>query len=1055
MTGCYHPSLRRSIAKAIVGSVLLCAAWTYSALAAEPLADSAAARAYAAAAALQNRQLYELAADEWGRFLEKHPQDARADLAHYYRGVCLFQTKQYEPAAGEFRAVVVGHPKSQQLEAAYYQLGLALYRHGQANHAEAYVQAAEALALLAQKFPQSKRLPAATFYRGEALYGGGDKPGAIAEYERFLKSYPQHELAPEALYALTVSQDEVGQGALAAQSARRFLETYPQHRLAAEVRLRLAQIWIADGKAVDAEALLAKAAESDSPLADLALLKQAESVESRGDWLKAAALYGSLTGRFTKSRYRGVAQLGAGRSLYRGGEAAKARKHLAPLLDDPPQAETADAAHWMAQILLQAKQPAEAVLLIDRVLPGAGHSLATGQLAIDRGDALAAVAERRQEAVAQYLQMARDYPEHPLAPRALYLAAFTAHQMGDFARAVELAADVTGRFPQDSYAADAGFVAAESLLQLGRNAEARARLAALVRDNPKNASAPRWALREAWAAYLDKQPREAIELVKSWNDRWVDAAQRAEALYLAGIAHIELKETAEGIQSLRESWDTNRDWRQADEALMALAEAEQKSGELAVARKTLETLIERFAESALLDRAYLKLGDVTLAVGDNAAARAAYERIVRQWPDGPQTPLARLGLGWTLLKLGDHSQCVTTVTLLFEPAADAALARRARYVRAVANYELKQYPAAIGDLQSVLAAMPEGGERSDARYMLGLCQSAQGDATGASATFGALLADDPNYGAADRATYELAWARRSAGQVAESQQAFATLAERFPQSPLAGEARFQQAEIDYEAQRYAEATGAYAKALELAGEGELGEKSAHKAGWANFRLGKFDEAREAFERQRATWPQGALAADASFMLGEIAFQQERWDEALAALVAAEGMSDPEFRAAALLHAAQAAAQLKDFARSGELAARCASEFPKSARLPDAIYAQGWAAQNQDQSDAALALYQQVIDATDAEIAAQARFMMGEIQFARGQHAEAVRDFFKVAYGYRHAKWQAAAHYEAGRCFEVLQKQDQARKSYQEVVDKFPQSEQAAAARERLSALAAG
>ena len=36
-------------------------------------------------------------------------------------------------------------------------------------------------------------------------------------------------------------------------------------------------------------------------------------------------------------------------------------------------------------------------------------------------------------------------------------------------------------------------------------------------------------------------------------------------------------------------------------------------------------------------------------------------------------------------------------------------------------------------------------------------------------------------------------------------------------------------------------------------------------------------------------------------------------------------------------------------------------------------------------------------------------------------------------------WQAAAHYEAGQLLlEVLNKMDQARKSYQEVVDKHPQ-----------------
>ena len=45
-----------------------------------------------------------------------------------------------------------------------------------------------------------------------------------------------------------------------------------------------------------------------------------------------------------------------------------------------------------------------------------------------------------------------------------------------------------------------------------------------------------------------------------------------------------------------------------------------------------------------------------------------------------------------------------------------------------------------------------------------------------------------------------------------------------------------------------------------------------------------------------------------------------------------------------------------------------------------------------------------------------------------------------------------AHFEAGRCFEVLGKKQQAIKSYQEVVKNHPESDQAAAAAQRLEQL---
>ena len=57
-------------------------------------------------------------------------------------------------------------------------------------------------------------------------------------------------------------------------------------------------------------------------------------------------------------------------------------------------------------------------------------------------------------------------------------------------------------------------------------------------------------------------------------------------------------------------------------------------------------------------------------------------------------------------------------------------------------------------------------------------------------------------------------------------------------------------------------------------------------------------------------------------------------------------SAKDFQALALLHAGQAAGQLKQWDKSLELARPGASEqFPDSPYLPEALYEQGWAQQN--------------------------------------------------------------------------------------------------------------
>ena len=70
-----------------------------------------AGREYAAAAALQNRQQYELAAQEWAQFLKSYPQDARAPRARHYLGLCQLKNQQYAAAAQTFSALLASAGK--------------------------------------------------------------------------------------------------------------------------------------------------------------------------------------------------------------------------------------------------------------------------------------------------------------------------------------------------------------------------------------------------------------------------------------------------------------------------------------------------------------------------------------------------------------------------------------------------------------------------------------------------------------------------------------------------------------------------------------------------------------------------------------------------------------------------------------------------------------------------------------------------------------------------------------------------------------------------------
>jgi TolA-binding protein len=346
--------------------------------------------------------------------------------------------------------------------------------------------------------------------------------------------------------------------------------------------------------------------------------------------------------------------------------------------------------------------------------------------------------------------------------------------------------------------------------------------------------------------------------------------------------------------------------------------------------------------------------------------------------------------------------------------------------------------------------------------VLGLAQEGAQRFANAAKTFESLLEGDPSYSGVDKALYELAWSRKSAGQEDGAAEAFGKLAREHGDSPLAPESWFNVGEYQYHQKKdYKAAAVAYYSAATKAGKGELAEKAGHKLGWAYFQEQDYSKAKQAFDSQLASYPSGSLAADAAFMIGESLFKQGQYEPALAALEKALGTkpSSADFTALALLHAGQSAAQLKRWEESAKLLVRLQKEFADSPHVVEAMYEEGWARQNLDQLGDALKLYETVADKTDAVVGARARFMMGEVLFTQANHKEAIRNYFKVIYGYgdiqapaAYKTWQANATYEAARCFEVLKNAEQAKKLYNELLVKYPDNDKAASAKERLKQL---
>ncbi len=1014
--------------------------------------SAAATRQYAAAVALQNRGVFDLAAAEWTKFIEAHPEHPRLPNAHLHLGVCRLKLDQFDQAAKSFETVMESFPDSDVLEAAHFYLGVAQYTLGQQENPEMYDAAAATFEQLLEKFPESRHAPQAVFYRGECLYARDKKEPAAAMYARLVEAYPESDLAADAMYALGVTQEELGRFAEAGKTYDAFLEKFEEHALRTEVIMRRGETLFMQKQYGPAAQWLAVAAGREGfPLADHATMRQAAALAMQQKYAEAAALYGTVPAKFPESQSADAARLEGGKCYFLAERFDKAQELLRPVAEaGGPSAP--EAGHWAARALLREQQPAEALKIVEAVLPQAGEGPFAARLLMDQADAMHEMADRRGDSIALYAALAEKHPQDPAAPQALYMAAFTALAEGEHKTARKYAGDFLEEYADDELAADVRHVAAESALQLQQYAEAEQLFGQALGGKPDHPDAETWKVRRGLALHLERRHQETIDVLQPVLEQLNTPASRAEAHYLIGSSHAELGRFGPAIESLEASLKADATWRQADDTLLVLAHTYSRSGEPARAVATAGRLIDEFPKSRLIDQAHYRLGEYHYATGDFEKSAEHYQHVLDNHPDSRFRPHAMYGLGWARLGRNQHEAAEAAFDQLVEAFPDDRLVPRARYARGMARQQLGKFAAAIDDIQALLANEPTPAETSDARYVLGLCQVGLNRYADAAATFRTILDDDANYGNADKVLYELAWSLKSGEKDAEAAEAFAQLADRFPESPLAAESHYHVGEDQYRRENFAEAVTAYKASMAAAGEASLGEKAAHKLGWALYRQDQLDDARTTFAQQRTTWPEGPLAADAAFMEAEVLFGQENYEQALAAYDAAENPSTAEFRTLTLLHAGQAASQLEQWNRALESFDALIEQFPDSPHLPEAMYEKGWALQNLGRTDEAVAAYEQVIARTDREAAARAQFMIGEIQFEQKKHREAIVSFFKVISGYGYPKWQAYATYEAARCFEVLGHKRQAVEQYQDLLENYPESEQAPLAKKRLEAL---
>jgi len=1007
---------------AAIGAWIWLAAW--SAQAAEPPTSDAARTAYASAAALQNREAWDLAAEEWTALIKSHPTDPLALKGRYYLAVCQLKAADWPAAEKTLRDVIASKADADTQALARLELGRGLFRAAQAKPAPAaFAAAATTLADFLATSPAHPQAAEAASLAAESLWQAGRRDEAIAAWQAFIRDRGTAPQVPDVLYALGVGLAEQGKRPEAAAVLERFAKEHPGHRLAEDVALWRADVALALDRPADAETIAGPIAAGGGP-------------------------------RATEALERVVA-----------------------------------AGHRLAVLELDAKRPEAALATASKALAAAGTSAAIdaatlAALELDRADALWAIPARKKEAVSLFASIAERYPATPAAGSATSMAALALLEAGKPAEALARADAFLAKHAAQAAAAavdDVRAIRAEALLALGKRNDAAAAYRELTRASQQSGKVPAWRLREATALAAAGSWQPAHELLAAVASK-LTGDQQAEALLLDAMTLVELKDPGAAAAVLAALEKAHPAWNRRDEVLLLAARALKEKGDSKAALATAERLAKEFPAGGSADQVWYRLGQLRQEAGQHDKAIEAFTRSLTAKPDGSRASWALLATGWCHEAKGRLPEAIAAWTTLVQKHPTSTAAVSALVARADARQRSGDFAGGLADVERLLA---EGGDLAkrldaaavaEARFIQGLCLVGQEKHVQAAATFRTLLADAPAFPSADRACFEMGLAlaaagkpddTTAAGKPDEATAAFADLIKRFPQSSYVADAWLEIAERRWAADDWVAAAEAYRAAIAAAGKdpelASLVEQARHKLGWTHVMRREPGPAAEAFQAQLAAAPNGPLTADAAALLGDALVSLGRQAEAAPAF--ARALADPAtlssdtLRGLAFIRAAEAAAGREAWEESLALAEKFLAASPDAPRAAEARYAAAWARQNLGRLDEALAGYRGLADGPRTELAARARLMEGEVLFEQGQHKEAIKSFFKAAYGFGEQNappafhpWQAQAIFEAARCFEVLGQEEQARTLYAELIERYSTSVHVPAARKRLEAL---
>lgn len=1001
--------------------------------AADPLDD------YRLAVGFYNKGQWKLAVESFQTFLKDNAKHPKAETARFYYALSLIKLDDFKSAREELRGYLKDFSKGREAPLAGYWIGHCSF------HLEDYGAAAKELAAFLQKSPDHALREWALPYLGDSELRLKDPEGALKHFEQAISDFPEGALVEDAQFGRARSLE--------------LLKRAPDAMKAYE--------------ALAANRSGTRSAEAQLNLGGLLF--------DNNQFAEAAAAYRAVEEHFPKSPQVAIAQLNQGFARYQLGQFSEAIAQFEKLAGSEKYA--AEAALWKGLSykgsgdLTAATQNLQTAYEKYRDLPIAEKLLYQWAECEQRRGSF----DKSREL---YLEVVSRWPSGALAEESLHAACQAAINANRIPEAVTL----IERFDQT-------YKGSENRLRL-RQDVLKARVLAAKNDLPAATKLLRQVidtttfestrqLARYWLTDVQQRAGQHAEVLETsaplaalWKDK-DGPVEFAGVFVLRGASDLALARVAAAMEKsdspspekqsrCQAAIDEAAKYRKvapsgplAPQALAIQTVAYALAGQKPEAQQSLSELRRIAPDSPEFESAEYEVGTIAYAREDWASAEGLFADLASR-PKARLNARALADLGWAQQKQRKFGEAAATFARLIADHPTSDLAPEAAFMRGSALQEAGKVPEA--QMAFAEAFLREGttdhvflAGLQSARLLMRMKQPAEADAA-----YEALLKRFGKRPDADKVLDEWASAHYNAEDYAQADTLFRRLTTDFPESPLADNARLSLAESELVAGKLEEARGQFEKlASDPRSDETVQQRSLYQMMQVDLEQKHWDDLRKVADESLKRFPEGTYRYDAEWKLATADFHTSTWKPAQERLLKLKSLREvPAVRDAAWLPQvwvmlAEVAFRQKDYDAVAATVAEYRALDAKAPLLYQLDEVLGRSLKSQGKFPEAREIFDSVVKDEEGrltETAAKSQFEIAETYLFEKDYQSALKEYLKVDILYKFPEWQAPSLFQAAVCQEALNQFKDAARTYDELIQNFPDNEVVPKAKERLEQL---